>query len=72
MPTAENTTGYYPARLALRVPVEMQAALLIAAKMQLTSPSEYLRRAVLLALRTDGVRLGADGHVEAQREVLAR
>ena len=67
MPTPEATVAhrqyYYPARMALRVPAEMQEAVSVAARLQLTSPSEYLRRAVLAALKTDGVRLGADGRL---------
>jgi hypothetical protein len=62
--TVARRHDYYPARMALRIPAEMQEAVTVAARMQFTSPSEYLRRAVLLALRTDGVRLGADGRVE--------
>jgi hypothetical protein len=50
--------------MALRVPMEMQEAVTLAARLQFTSPSEYLRRAVLHALRADGVRLGADGRLE--------
>ena len=67
MPTPEATVArrdYYPARMALRVPAEMQEAVTVAARLQFTSPSEYLRRAVLYALRADGVRLSPDGHVE--------
>jgi hypothetical protein len=64
MPVTENTTGYYPARIALRIPVEMHEAVNVAARLQLTSPSEYLRRAVLAALRTDGV-MSAAGRPEA-------
>ena len=68
MPTPQATVArrhdYYPARMALRVPMEMQEAVTLAARMQFTSPSEYLRRAVLHALKADGVRLGPDGRVE--------
>ena len=63
MPATEATVHrhyYYPARIALRVPAEMQEAVTVAARLQLTSPSEYLRRAVLAALKTDGLRLGAE------------
>jgi hypothetical protein len=69
MHTAENTTGFYPARVILRMPAEMREAITAAARLQLTTPSEYLRRAVLLALRTDGVMhaagrpVGRDGGV---------
>jgi hypothetical protein len=65
MPATHDTTGYYPARVALRMPVEMQEAVTVAARLALTSPSEYLRRAVLAALRTDGVKLAA-GRNEAE------
>ena len=59
--TVARRYDHYPARMALRVPTEMQEAVTVAARLQLTSPSEYLRRAVLAALRTDGVRVGMDG-----------
>lgn len=65
MPATDHATGYYPARIALRIPAEMQEAVTVAARLALTSPSEYLRRAVLAALRTDGVKLAA-GRNEAE------
>jgi hypothetical protein len=67
MPTTEVSgvaQRYYPARVALRMPAEMQEAVTLAARLQFTSPSEYLRRAVLHALRADGVRLRPDGCVD--------
>jgi hypothetical protein len=67
MHTADNTTGFYPARVALRMPAEMQEAVTVAARLQLTTPSEYLRRAVLLALRTDGVMAAAGRHAVAHQ-----
>jgi hypothetical protein len=57
--------------MALRVPAEMQEAVTVAARLTLTSPSEYLRRAVLAALRTDGVALAAGRHA-AERGEAAR
>jgi hypothetical protein len=47
----------YPRKLSLRVPPELPAAIEIAARANLTSPAEYLRRAIVDALRADGVRL---------------
>ncbi len=67
MPTTEVTgvaQRYYPARIALRIPAAMQEAVTLAARLQFTSPSEYLRRAVLHTLRADGVRLRPDGHLD--------
>jgi hypothetical protein len=47
----------YPRKLSLRVPPELPAAIEIAARANLTSPADYLRRVIVHALRTDGVRL---------------
>jgi predicted HicB family RNase H-like nuclease len=47
----------YPRKLSVRVPPELPAAVEIAARAQFTSPAEYLRRAVLQALRADGIDL---------------
>ena len=56
--------GYYPARLTLRVPQGLPQAIDAAARRGLTSPSEYIRRAVVNALKADGVHLGANGKIE--------
>jgi predicted HicB family RNase H-like nuclease len=47
----------YPRKLSVRVPPELPAAVEIAARAQYTSPAEYLRRAVLQALKADGIDL---------------
>jgi hypothetical protein len=47
----------YPRKLSLRVPPQLPAAVEAAARRQFTSPAEYLRRAVLQALRADGIDL---------------
>jgi predicted HicB family RNase H-like nuclease len=47
----------FPRKLSLRVPPELPAAVEVAARAQFTSPAEYLRRAVLQALRADGIDL---------------
>jgi hypothetical protein len=63
-PTPQTSIGgYYPARLTLRVPEGLPQAIEAAARSQLTSPSEYVRRAVLSALKGDGIQVGTDGSV---------
>jgi hypothetical protein len=54
----------YPQIVRARVPAGLPAAIEIAARVQLTSPAEYLRRALLAALEADGVRLDADGRID--------
>jgi hypothetical protein len=60
----ETALRRFPEAVRVRVPRGFPAAVEMAARLQLTSPSEYLRRAVLHALRADGVHLDADGRVE--------
>lgn len=55
----------FPDRLALRAPRGLQQAVEVAADRHHTNPSEWLRQAVLRALRDDGVQL-RDGQVEVQ------
>jgi hypothetical protein len=57
--TAGTSAVYhrYPRKLSLRVPRELPAAVEIAARANLTSPAEYLRQAVVRALKADGVSL---------------
>jgi hypothetical protein len=57
-----------PARMTLRVPRGLPEAIEAAARRQLTSPTEYARRALVAALRSDGVRLRPDGRVVEQQE----
>jgi hypothetical protein len=59
MHAPDMNNRHYPARMVLRLPTEMQQAVSVAAQLSYTTPSEYLRRAVLAALRTDGVALAA-------------
>ena len=56
----------YPERLVLRVPLGLSQALEEAARRELTSPTEYARRALLSVLNADGIRLGVDGKIQAQ------
>jgi hypothetical protein len=58
------STSRFPDAIRCRVPRGMPQAVEAAARAQLTAPSEYIRRAVLAALRTDGVHLDPDGHVD--------
>ena len=68
MPATANPIGRYPDRLTLRVPLGLPQAIEAAARRQLTSPPEYVREEALLnALSVDGVRLGADGNIDAVR-----
>lgn len=47
----------YPERFEILFPVEMPPAIRIAAAAALTSPSQYIRTAVLEQLRRDGINL---------------
>ena len=61
MPATQSTQPHrYPRRVTLRVPVGLPDALEAAARQQLTSPAEYCRRALIQALRADGVRIEND------------
>jgi hypothetical protein len=60
----EAPSGRFPTRLVVRAPVGFHAAIAAAARMNLTSSAEWTRRAILHALKADGVRLGADGRVD--------
>jgi len=60
----EAPPGRFPTRLVVRAPVGLHAAIAAAARLNLTSSAEWTRRAILHALRVDGVRLAPDGHVE--------
>jgi hypothetical protein len=62
-PTATSISRY-PDRLTLRVPLGLPQAIEAAARRQLTTAPEYVRRALLQALKGDGVRLGVDGNVD--------
>jgi hypothetical protein len=59
--TTSAASGRYRDRLTLRVPLGLPQAIEAAATRQLTSPAEYVRRALLGALNADGIRLEADG-----------
>jgi hypothetical protein len=68
--TATPSSGrYYPARLTLRVPRGLPQAIDAAARRGLTSPSEYVRRAVLNALKADGLDLGTDVNLPVGQSV---
>ena len=70
MPVTENTTGYYPARMALRVPAEMQEAVTVAARLQFTCPVNIF--AAPYWLRSDRRRTQANSRHVAQPEARAR
>jgi hypothetical protein len=67
MPAATTPISHYPDRLTLRVPLGLPQAIEAAARRQLTSPPEYIRRVLLQALKGDGVHLGADGRIDPAR-----
>jgi hypothetical protein len=60
----EASSGRFPKRLIVRAPVGLHAAIAAAARLNLTSSAEWTRRAILHALRAEGVRLTPDGVVE--------
>ena len=71
MPATATCIGRYPDRLTLRVPLGLPQAIEAAARRQLTTPPEYVRRALLQALKGDGVHLGADGEIQLGQQALA-
>ncbi len=54
----------FPTRLVVRAPVGLHAAIAAAARLNLQSSAEWTRRAILHALRAEGVRLTPDGNIE--------
>jgi hypothetical protein len=67
MHQAEGSPHRYPGRIGLRLPLGVREALEIAARHELTSPTEYARRAITKALRADGVTIdGGTGKVEVR------
>jgi hypothetical protein len=56
----------YPARVRLRAPAGLPAAIEVAARRRNTSPSNWMRTALLHGLEDQGVRL-CDGRVETER-----
>ena len=62
--SGEAPPSRFPTRLVVRAPVGLHAAIAAAARLNLTSSAEWTRRAILHALKTEGVRLDPDGHVE--------
>jgi hypothetical protein len=60
----EAPTSRFPNRLVVRTPAGLSAAIAAAARLNLTSSAEWTRRAILHALKAEGVRLDPDGHVE--------
>ena len=65
---ADITSRRFPQMIRARVPAGLPAALALAARAQLTSPCEYLRRAVVRALQADGVHLDAEGRIATYPE----
>ena len=63
---ASDTPVRFPDRLRLRVPRGLPAAVDAVAERRHTSPSEWMRQALLRALEQEGVRL-CDGCVETAK-----
>ena len=61
------TGGYYPRAPHPSGAGWLPQAIEAAARRGLTSPSEYVRRAVLNALKADGVHMGAEGQTKTAR-----
>ena len=61
---SEAPPGKFPSRLIVRAPMGLNAAIAAAARLNLTSSAEWTRRAILHALKADGVRLAPDGQIE--------
>jgi hypothetical protein len=57
---------HYPARLRLRTPKGLPAAIEMAARHRHTTPAEYARQALLRSIEADGVRLLPDGQIEGR------
>ena len=55
---------HLPAKMRVRVPRGLPAAVQAAASREFTTPSDFVRRAIVEAVRTAGIELSADGKVE--------
>jgi hypothetical protein len=63
----ETSIARFPSRLTLRTPAGLPEALEAASRHELTSPSEFARRALVAACREQGIELRADGRIEEGR-----
>ena len=59
-----TTATRYPARMSLRAPNGLPAAIQAAARARHTAPAEWCRQALLRSLERDGLTLTPDGRVE--------
>ena len=66
MLNADTQAHRFQQRLVVRVPAGLPAAVEIAARLRLTTPAEFARRALLDACQIAGVSLGADGRIATQ------
>lgn len=51
----EYMTVRFPSRIEIRAPKALPEALSVAASQQMTTPSEYVRRALIEKLQADGI-----------------
>jgi hypothetical protein len=64
--SAHDTSHCFPQRMRLRVPLGLADAVKHAARQEHTSGAEWVRRALLGALRDRGLCLLPDGRVEGR------
>jgi hypothetical protein len=62
----DTSIAMFPSRLTLRTPAGLPEAVAAAARHDLTSPSEFARRALVAACRAQGIELRADGRIECR------
>jgi hypothetical protein len=60
----DSSIARFPSRLTLRTQAGLPQALEAAARHDLTSPSEFARRALVAACRAQGIALLPDGRIE--------
>jgi hypothetical protein len=59
---------HLPEKMRVRVPRGLPALVQAAASRECTTPSDFIRRAIVQAVRTAGVELRADGRIEQREE----
>jgi hypothetical protein len=57
---------HLPEKMRVRVPRGLPALVQAAASRECTTPSDFIRRAIVQAVRTAGIELCADGCVEGR------
>jgi hypothetical protein len=57
---------HLPDKMRVRVPKGLPAAVQAAASREFTTPSDFVRRAIVQAVKTAGVELRADGRIESR------